>query len=148
MYRENSVTIFRPLFLLADNVLPWFVYVIITLETAPLDTPNKVAILVIDAPAKCAQSVLFENLRSRQLCSTFIQTVSKHNLLCIDTGTTQHKQFYSNTVYTVSIISPSPVDINSTICISCYSTTQINTQTGNHHHYNKWWIYHRHDKSY
>jgi len=34
----------RPLFLLADNVLPWFLYVIITLETAALNTPNKVAV--------------------------------------------------------------------------------------------------------
>jgi len=43
---------FQPLFLLADDVLPLFVYVIITLETAALDTPNKVAVLVADAPAK------------------------------------------------------------------------------------------------
>ena len=35
---------FRQLFLLADHVLPWSVYVIITLETAALDTPNKVAL--------------------------------------------------------------------------------------------------------
>ena len=35
---------FQQLFLLAGHVLPWFVYVIITLETAALDTPNKVAV--------------------------------------------------------------------------------------------------------
>ena len=43
---------FQPLFLLADDVLPWFVYAIVTLETAVLDTPNKVAVLVTDAAAK------------------------------------------------------------------------------------------------
>ena len=31
------------------------------------------------------QSVLFENLTSLPFCSTFIQTVTKHNLQCIDT---------------------------------------------------------------
>ena len=35
---------FRPPFLLADDVLPWFVYVTITLEIAALDTPNKVTV--------------------------------------------------------------------------------------------------------
>jgi len=48
---------FRPLFLLADDVLLWFVYVIITLETAAVDTPNKVAVFVTDAPAKCAPTI-------------------------------------------------------------------------------------------
>ena len=32
-------------------------YAIITLETAALDTPNKVAVLVTDAPAKCAPTM-------------------------------------------------------------------------------------------
>ena len=32
-----------PLFLLAEDVFPWFVYAILTLETAALDTPNQVA---------------------------------------------------------------------------------------------------------
>jgi hypothetical protein len=36
---------FQPLFLLPDDVLPWFVYAVKTLETAALDTPNEVAIL-------------------------------------------------------------------------------------------------------
>ena len=48
---------FQPLFLLAVDVLPWLVYVIITLETAALNTPNKVAILVTDAPAKCTPTI-------------------------------------------------------------------------------------------
>ena len=48
---------FRPLFLLDDDVLPWFAYVIITLETAALETPNEVSILVTDAPPKCAPTM-------------------------------------------------------------------------------------------
>ena len=32
-------------------------YAIITLETAALGTPNKVAVLVTDAPAKYAQTI-------------------------------------------------------------------------------------------
>ena len=47
---------FWQLFLLADNVLPWFVYVVITLEATTLDTPNKVVVLVTDAPAKHIQN--------------------------------------------------------------------------------------------
>jgi hypothetical protein len=43
---------FCQLFLFADVVFPWFVYADITLETVALDTPNNVAIFVIDAPAK------------------------------------------------------------------------------------------------
>jgi hypothetical protein len=39
---------FRPRYLLTDDVFPWFVYVIITLETAALDTPNKVAVFNIE----------------------------------------------------------------------------------------------------
>jgi len=35
----------------------WFLYVIITLETTALDTPNKVAFLVTDAPAKGAPTI-------------------------------------------------------------------------------------------
>ena len=42
---------FRPLFLLADDVLPWFVYDIITLETDALDAPNSDC-FITDAPAK------------------------------------------------------------------------------------------------
>ena len=40
---------FWQLFLLADDVFPWFVYAIITLETAAVDTPNKVAVLFMDS---------------------------------------------------------------------------------------------------
>ena len=47
----------------------------------------------------------------------------------------------------VSIIYPSPVDINSTICISCHSATQINTQTTTTTAVNNGYI-HRHGKSY
>jgi hypothetical protein len=48
---------FQPLFLLADDVLPWFVYVVITLGTAALDTCKKVAVLITDAPAKHAPTI-------------------------------------------------------------------------------------------
>ena len=43
---------FQSLFLLADDVFPWFVYAIITLETTAMDTSNKVAVPVTDAPGK------------------------------------------------------------------------------------------------
>jgi hypothetical protein len=48
---------FRPLFLSADDVFPSTVYAVVTLETAVLDTPNKVAVLVTDAPAKLASTI-------------------------------------------------------------------------------------------
>ena len=57
-----------PLFLLAD-VLPWFVYAVITLETASLDTPNNVPVFFRDAPVKQATSVcpLWKSDKSRIL---------------------------------------------------------------------------------
>jgi len=56
--RSHSLSFrFWTLFLLADDVFPWFVYAVITLETGAMDTPNKVAILVTDAPAKCTQTI-------------------------------------------------------------------------------------------
>jgi hypothetical protein len=48
---------FRPVFLFADVVFPWFVYADITLETVALDTPNNVAVFVTDAPAKRAPTI-------------------------------------------------------------------------------------------
>jgi len=45
---------FRPLFLLADDVVPSFVYAVITVETTALDTPNKVAVLFTDAAGRRA----------------------------------------------------------------------------------------------
>jgi len=38
-------------------VFPWFVCAVITLETAALNTPNKVAVVFTDAPAKRAPTV-------------------------------------------------------------------------------------------
>jgi len=71
---------FRPLFLL-DDIFPWFVYVVITLETAALDTPNKVAILLqmhqLNAQKK---SNLFQNMKSLPFCCTFIRTITNRNL--------------------------------------------------------------------
>ena len=56
VWRSLSLSFgFWPLFLLADDVLPWCA--IITLETAALDTPNKVAVLVTAAPAKHAPTI-------------------------------------------------------------------------------------------
>jgi hypothetical protein len=48
---------FRPLFFLPDDVFKWSVYAVITLETAALYTPNKVAVLVTDVPAKRTPTV-------------------------------------------------------------------------------------------
>jgi hypothetical protein len=47
---------FRPLFLFADDIFPWFVYADITLETVALDTPYNVAVFVTDASAICLLS--------------------------------------------------------------------------------------------
>ena len=58
VWRSLSLSFgFWPLFLLADDVLPRSVYVAITMETAVLYTPNKVVILVTDAPAKRAPTI-------------------------------------------------------------------------------------------
>ena len=43
---------FLPLFLLAGDVFQWCVYAVITLGTVTLETPNKLAALVTDVPAK------------------------------------------------------------------------------------------------
>jgi hypothetical protein len=72
---------FQPLFLLADDVQPWYVYAFKTLETATLDTPIKVAILFKMLQLNLHQlTVLFENLTSLPFCSIFLRTVTKHNL--------------------------------------------------------------------
>jgi hypothetical protein len=81
---------FQPLFRLADDIFPWFVYVVITLETAALDTPWPFWLQMLQLNAH-QWSVLFENLKSLPFCSTSIRTVAEHNLKFIDTGTTQRK---------------------------------------------------------
>ena len=48
---------FQPLFILADDVFPWFLHSVITLEIASLDTLNKVANLVTDTPPKCTPTI-------------------------------------------------------------------------------------------
>ena len=54
---------FLPLFLLADDVFPWFVHATLTLETAALDTTNQVTVsLRIHQQNVHQQSVLFETL--------------------------------------------------------------------------------------
>ena len=73
---------FRTLLLLADDVFPYFVYAVITLETAALYTPNEVAVLVTDAPAKRALTIcpLWKSYKLL-FCSTFILTVDKTQLV-------------------------------------------------------------------
>ena len=72
---------FTDTILLADDVLPWYVYVTITLEIAALDTPNKVTVLLQMLLLNThQQSALFENLRRLPFCSTYRQTVTEHNL--------------------------------------------------------------------
>ena len=41
----------------ADDIFPWYVYAIITLGTAALDTHNEVTFLVIDASAQCSATI-------------------------------------------------------------------------------------------
>jgi hypothetical protein len=48
---------FRLLVLVSDDVFPWFVYAVTTMETAAMDTPNTLAILVTYAPAKLPQNI-------------------------------------------------------------------------------------------
>jgi len=56
-------------------------YVVITLETAALDTPNKVLFQLQMLQLNVhQQSDHFENLISLLFHSTFIQTVTKYNL--------------------------------------------------------------------
>ena len=58
MYDSLAFTfVFQSLFLLVDDVFPRFVYAVIALETAALDTSHKVAILGKDAPAKRTQTL-------------------------------------------------------------------------------------------
>jgi hypothetical protein len=67
----------RPQFFL----FPWSVYVVITLGTAALDTPNEVALWIQMMQLNAHwQSVSFENLTYLPFCSTFIQTATKHYL--------------------------------------------------------------------
>jgi hypothetical protein len=48
---------FRPLFLFADVIFPWFMYADITLETVAIDTPTNAGVFVTDAPAKWAPTI-------------------------------------------------------------------------------------------
>jgi hypothetical protein len=42
---------------IADDVFTWFIYAIVTLETAALDNQNTLALSVTDAPAELASSI-------------------------------------------------------------------------------------------
>jgi len=47
----------RPQVLVADDVFPRFVYAVVTLKTAAMDTRNSVTVLVTDDPAKRAPKI-------------------------------------------------------------------------------------------
>ena len=146
---------FWPLFLLADDVLPWCVYVVTTLDTVALDTHNKVAILVTDATAKWPPTfcLLWKSDKSpilqyfhtnlqNTICNALTlalhitnKRITKDTTNVLSVQPTQTVLFVHCLVF--SIVCPYPVGINSNICKSCHSATQINTQMGNHHHYNK-----------
>ena len=72
---------FRLILLLDDDVFPWFVYAVITLETDALDTPKKVAVClqILQLNAQ-QQSVLFEYVTSFPFRCTFMRTVIQHSL--------------------------------------------------------------------
>jgi hypothetical protein len=92
--RSLSVSVeFRPLFLFADVVFPWFVYADITLETVALDAPNDEAVLSQMLQLNAQQrSVLFQNRTSLSFSDCFTRTVTQHNHWCTYTSTTECKQ--------------------------------------------------------
>jgi hypothetical protein len=71
---------FRPLFLFADVVFPWFVYGDITSETVDHDTPNNGAVFITDAPAKRAQIIcLLSKLDKSPIFRFFHTDCHQHN---------------------------------------------------------------------
>jgi len=91
--RSLSVSFgFRPLVLVAGDIFPWFVYAVMTLKTAATDTPNKVRVLVIDAPAKSAPIICpfwksdkspilqYFHMNCYYTYYTFIRRVTEYNL--------------------------------------------------------------------
>jgi hypothetical protein len=72
---------FRPFFLFADVVFPWFVYADITLETvAALDIPKNVQFLSQMLQLNAHQrSVLFQNRISLPFSNSFARTIIRHN---------------------------------------------------------------------
>jgi hypothetical protein len=84
---------FRPLFLFAGIVFPWFVYADITSETVALGTLNYVTFLSEMLKLNAHQrSVLFQNRISLSFSDSFTRTVTQHNHWCTDTSTTECKQ--------------------------------------------------------
>jgi hypothetical protein len=65
---------FRPLFLFADVVSPWFVRADITLQTVALDTPDNVAVFVTGAPAKRGTRVCLLSQSDKSPISRFFHT--------------------------------------------------------------------------
>ena len=69
--------VYRPLFLLADDVFPWFVYWKLLLLIHIQKWPFWLQMLQLHA---YQPSVHFEILTSLPYCGTFIWTVTQHNL--------------------------------------------------------------------
>jgi hypothetical protein len=98
--RSRSANVeFRPLFLLADVVFPWFVYAYITLEIVTLDTVNNAADFVTHVGLNAhQQSVLFQNQTSLPFSDSFTWTVTQHNHWCTDTNTAEEHSLLSTLV--------------------------------------------------
>ena len=86
IFRDNRppslalIFVFRPLFLVADDVFPWFVYAVMTLETSALDTPNKwpfwLQMLQLNLHQQYAR---FENMTWLRFCDTSIRTLGSYD---------------------------------------------------------------------
>jgi hypothetical protein len=71
---------FRPLFVFAGVIFPWFVYVDITLETVAFDTPSNVADFITDSAAKRVSTIcpLLKSDKSLDF-RHFTRTVTQNN---------------------------------------------------------------------
>jgi len=126
---------FRPLFLLADDVLPWFVYVTIILETAALDTPNKVTVsLQVLQLNMHQQSLLFEILRRLPFCSTYkllLNTICNPLTLALHSTNQpkKRKEKKNNKKDTTNVLSVQPTQTLFLYCLVfplCLSPVDIN----------------------
>jgi hypothetical protein len=85
---------FHLLLLFTDVVFPWFVYANITLETVAVNTPNNMAVIVTNAPAKRAPVICYlSNSGKCPIIRVFHTDCHRtQSLKCTDTGTTACKQ--------------------------------------------------------
>jgi hypothetical protein len=81
--------------------------------TAALGTPNKVAVMVRDAPAKREPTIcLLRKSDKSTILQYFLRTVIKHNLQSTGTGTTQCKQIKEyQKIFTTNFLSVQPTEI-------------------------------------